>query len=102
MNRCITGKRPKVDNGNSHIPSLSSLSVDVLDGCAAETVRLAGDLGVNFVPAGATFPYGRDPRDRNLRLAPTMPSLEEVENAMEVFCVCAELASIRKLKEESC
>lgn len=77
------------------------VSVDVLDGCAAETVRLAGDVGVKFVPAGATFPYGRDPRDRNLRLAPTMPSQEEVANAMEVFCVCAELACIRKLKEHS-
>ena len=68
-------------------------SVDLQDGCAREVVRLAGDAGVTLTPAGATFPYGKDPRDRNLRLAPTFPSLEEIGHAMEVFCACVKLAS---------
>lgn len=72
------------------------ISIDVMDGCAAETVRLAGEAGVKLTPAGATFPYGRDPRDRNIRLAPTMPSIEELNSAMEVFCTCLELACARK------
>ena len=56
-------------------------------------------VGVKLTPAGATYPLGRDPRDHNLRLAPTMPSVSEVEQAMEVFCSCVELASARKLGE---
>jgi len=73
------------------------VSVDVLDGCAAEIVRMAGDAGVKLTPAGATFPYGKDPRDRNIRLAPTMPTLDEIRNAMEVFTTCVELVCLRKL-----
>lgn len=73
------------------------VSVDVLDGCAADVVRLAGQAGVKLVPAGATYPYGRDPRDRNIRLAPTMPPLDEVREAMAVFCACVELAAVTKL-----
>ncbi len=75
------------------------VSVDVLDGCAAQVVKLAGQAGVKLTPAGATFPYGRDPHDRNIRLAPTMPTVDEIERAMEVFCVCVELACARKLGE---
>lgn len=74
------------------------VSVDVPDGCASEAVRLAADAGVKITPAGATFPYGKDPRDRNIRIAPTMPTVEEVEKAMEVFCACVELAVERKQK----
>jgi len=73
------------------------VSVDVLDGCASEIVKLAGEAGVKLTPAGATFPYGKDPRDRNIRLAPTMPSLEEIRNAMEVFTTCVELVCLRKI-----
>jgi DNA-binding transcriptional MocR family regulator len=72
------------------------ISIDVMDGCAAETVRLAAEAGVKLTPAGATFPYGKDPRDRNIRLAPTMPSVDELEAAMEVFCTCLELACARR------
>jgi len=75
------------------------VSVDVLDGCAAEIVRLSGEAGVKLTPAGATFPKGEDPRDRNIRLAPTFPSLEEVKLSMEVFCACVELVCLRKLTE---
>lgn len=72
-------------------------SVDLLDGCAKEVVRLASEAGVTLTPAGATFPYGKDPRDRNLRLAPTYPSLDEIERAMGVFCASVQLASAGKV-----
>ncbi len=76
------------------------VSVDVIDGCASEVVRLAGEAGVKLTPAGATYPYGKDPNDRNIRLAPTMPSVDEIKSAMEVFCTCVELASVAKLNEK--
>ncbi len=75
------------------------VSVDVLDDCAAEIIDLAGKAGVKLTPAGATFPYGKDPKDSNIRLAPTMPSVYEIEQAMEVFCACVELVCVRKLRE---
>jgi DNA-binding transcriptional MocR family regulator len=73
------------------------VSVDVLDGCAAEVVRRAGDAGIKLTPAGASFPYGDDPRDRNIRLAPTMPSVDEIRQAMEVFCTCVEWVCSERL-----
>jgi len=73
------------------------VSVDVIDGCAAEVVRLAGEAGVKLTPAGATYPYGKDPNDRNIRLSPTMPSVDEIKSAMEVFCTCVELAAVAKI-----
>src|SRR5699024_6176735 len=68
---------------------------EVRDGTATETVRLAGELGVALTPAGSAYPYGRDPRDRNIRLAPTLPPLAEVEAAMDVVGLCALLAACR-------
>ncbi len=59
------------------------ISLDVLDGCAREVVRLAKEAGVELTPAGATYPYGRDPRDRNIRIAPTFPELATVALAAE-------------------
>lgn len=73
------------------------ISVNVMDGCAKETIRLLKEAGVVMTSAGATYPYGRDPRDANIRIAPTFPPLGELETAMELFCVCAELACVRKL-----
>jgi aspartate/methionine/tyrosine aminotransferase len=75
------------------------VSVDVLDGCAQEIVNLAGKAGVKLTPAGATYPYGKDPNDRNIRLAPTMPSVYEIEQAMEVFCACVEVVCLGNLKK---
>ncbi len=74
------------------------ISVDTLDGCAARTVALAAAVGVTLTPAGATFPYGKDLRDRNIRLAPTSPSREEVRLAIERVAVCIQLAAIEKLR----
>ena len=72
------------------------ISFDTQEGLAKKVVALAGQAGGKLTPAGATFPYGKDPRDRNLRLAPTFPSLDEIERAMAVFCVSVELASAGK------
>jgi len=72
------------------------VSFDGRPGLAKEIVRLAGDAGVKLTPAGATFPYGRDPEDRNIRLAPTFPSVAELDQAMRVFVVCVRLASLRR------
>jgi DNA-binding transcriptional MocR family regulator len=59
------------------------ISLDVLDGCAKEVVRLSTEAGVALTPAGATYPFGRDPRDRNIRIAPTFPDLATVATAAE-------------------
>ena len=71
------------------------LSFDAPAGLAAEIVRLAGEAGVKLTPAGATFPYGRDPQDANIRLAPTYPSLDEIDRAMPVFVTAVSLAAAR-------
>ena len=73
------------------------VALDTMDGCAKETIRLAKEAGVTMTGAGATFPYKNDPRDRNIRIAPTFPPLEELAVAMELFCLCVKLAAVRKL-----
>ena len=72
------------------------VSFDARPGLAREVVRLAAEAGVKLTPAGATFPYGRDPTDRNIRIAPSFPSLQDIKAAMEVFVVCVKLASVRQ------
>lgn len=71
------------------------VSLDTLDGCASDVVRLADEAGVKLTAAGATFPHGKDPRDRNIRIAPSLPPLAQVEQAMHVVAACVELASAR-------
>ena len=73
------------------------VSLDLPDNCAKRTYELAKDAGVTLTPAGATFPYGRDPRDRNLRLAPTCCKIEDLENAASILTVAARLAAIERL-----
>jgi DNA-binding transcriptional MocR family regulator len=73
------------------------VSLDLLDGCAAEVVRLADAAGVKLTGAGATYPHQKDPRDRNLRMAPSLPPAEQVELAMEVVSICVQLASLKVL-----
>ena len=72
------------------------VSVDTLPGLAKSVVALAGELGVALTPAGATFPHGKDPEDRNIRLAPTFATLEEVEASVDVFTLCVRLAAARR------
>jgi DNA-binding transcriptional MocR family regulator len=75
------------------------ISLDVLDGCAREVVRLAKEAGVELTPAGATYPYGRDPRDRNIRIAPTFPDLETVGRAAEGVALSVLLATTAALQK---
>jgi aspartate/methionine/tyrosine aminotransferase len=73
------------------------ISLDVLPGCAKRTVELCKNAGVTLTGAGATFPYGKDPLDRNIRIAPTFPSVDELKKAVEILCVCVELSALEKL-----
>ena len=68
------------------------VTLTVPDGTATEVVRLAKEAGIALTPAGATHPYGEDPEDRTIRLAPTFPVLDEVRKAMEGVAVCVKLA----------
>lgn len=72
------------------------VSFDTRPNCAKETVRLAAEAGVKLTPAGATYPYGKDPQDCNIRIAPSVPTVPEVVGAMEVFVTCVKLASVRQ------
>lgn len=70
------------------------ISLDTKPGLATVIVELAANAGVKLTPAGATFPYGKDPENTNIRIAPTYPSLSELEKAMDVFVTCVELATL--------
>ena len=76
------------------------ISVDTMDGLAKRTLALCKEAGVVMTGAGATFPYGVDPRDRNIRIAPSLPPVEELEQAIAVFCTCLKLAALEKLLAE--
>lgn len=70
------------------------ISLDTKPGLASNIVGLAAQAGVKLTPAGATFPYGNDPENTNIRIAPTYPGINELEQAMDVFVTCVELASL--------
>ena len=74
------------------------ISIDTLAGCAQDVIKKAAEAGVKLTPAGATFPYGNDPADRNIRIAPSFPSAADVNKAMELIAICIQLVSIDKLK----
>ena len=73
------------------------ISFDTLPGCAKRTVALCKEAGVTLTPAGAAFPYGIDPRDTNIRLAPSYPELGELEQAARLFCLAVKMASVEYL-----
>ncbi|MBQ1464752.1 MAG: aminotransferase class I/II-fold pyridoxal phosphate-dependent enzyme [Ruminococcus sp.] len=77
------------------------VSFNALDGCAKRIVKLCSEAGVTLTGAGATFPYGVDPRDRNIRIAPTYPSIEDLAKALEIFVTSVKLASAEKLLREA-
>lgn len=74
------------------------VSVEV-PGCATEIIRLLAEVGVKMTEAGAPYPYHRDPADSTIRIAPTYPSVAELQQAMELFCLCAEMAALKKSVE---
>ena len=73
------------------------VSFNALPGTAKRALALCKEAGVEMTPAGATFPYGKDPLDSNIRIAPSLPPVEELEQAMDVFCTCIKLAALEKL-----
>lgn len=73
------------------------ISLDVYPGCAKKTVQLCKEAGVTLTGAGATYPYGKDPEDKNIRIAPTFPSRDELCKAVEILCLCVEISAIEKI-----
>ncbi len=73
------------------------VSFDSMEGCAKRIVGLCKEAGMVLTGAGATFPYKKDPQDRNIRIAPSFPTVPEITKAMELFCVCVKLATLEKL-----
>ncbi len=77
------------------------VSIDIMQGCAARVVELAAQAGVKLTPAGSTYPYGHDPLDRNIRIAPSFPPLEDIQSAMELVAICIKLAALEKLSQRA-
>ena len=73
------------------------ISLDTMGGCAKMVVQKCKEAGVILTEAGATYPYGNDPHDCNIRIAPTFPSEEELQQACEVLVLCLKIASVEKL-----
>ncbi len=76
------------------------ISLDVLEGCAKRVEQLCANAGMILTPAGATYPYGNDPLDSNLRIAPSYPSVEEIKKASVVLCIAVRYAALEKLIAE--
>ena len=74
-------------------------TINTWDGCARRVVKMAADAGVKLTPAGSTYPNKKDPRDRNIRIAPSFPSVADIRIAMEVLAVCVAIASLENLEQ---
>ena len=75
------------------------ISFDAMDGCAKAIVAKCKEAGVKLTGAGAAFPYGKDPKDSNIRIAPSFPTPEEMKQAADLFVLCVKLVSVEKLLE---
>ncbi len=73
------------------------VSMNTMPGTAKRALALCKEAGVEMTPAGATYPYGIDPNDSNIRIAPSLPPVEELQKAMDIFCTCLKLAALEKL-----
>ena len=76
------------------------ISLYVMEGCARRVYQLARSVGVTLTTAGSTYPYGRDPKGSNLRIAPTYPEPRELKQAIEILCSCIKVAAMEKLLKE--
>ena len=76
------------------------ISFDSLPGCAKAIVSYAKKAGVKMTPAGASFPYGIDPEDKNIRIAPSFPGEDEIRSAMNLFTLCVKIVSVEKFLKE--
>ena len=76
------------------------ISLDVPNGCAKRTVALCKEAGVVLTGAGATYPYGKDPDDKNIRIAPTLPPIEELREATSLLVLCVKIAAVEKLLDQ--
>jgi DNA-binding transcriptional MocR family regulator len=76
------------------------IALDLPEGTATKTYHRAKAVGVVLTPVGATFPYGKDPQDTNLRIAPSFPTVEDLKTAAEILAVCAKITYLEKLLEE--
>ncbi len=75
------------------------ISFDSMEGCAKKIVAMCKDAGIVMTGAGATYPYGKDPKDSNIRIAPSFPTIDELVEACKVFIICVKIASIDKILE---
>ena len=73
------------------------VSIDTLEGCAAEVIKKAAEAGVKLTQAGSTYPYKNDPLDRNIRIAPSFPPLDDIQAAMELVAICIQLVSLEQI-----
>lgn len=76
------------------------ISADTTYHCADRVVAMAKECGVLFTAAGSTFPYGKDPENKNIRIAPSLPPVEELQEAIRVFCICVKICTVQKLLEK--
>ena len=75
------------------------IGFDAMEGCAKKIVSMCADAGVIMTDAGATYPYGNDPKDSNIRIAPSFPTIDELVEACKIFIICVKVASIDKIME---
>ena len=73
------------------------ISLDVMNGCAKRVGELCKEAGVTLTPVGATYPYGDDPNNSNIRIAPSFPPVDELDLAAQILCVSVKIAVIEKL-----
>ena len=76
------------------------VSLDTMPGTAKRAIALCKEAGVEMTGAGAAFPYGKDPQDSNIRIAPSYPEMDELMEAAKIFVLCVKLVSIKKLLEK--
>ena len=76
------------------------VSFYAMPGTATKIVSMCKEAGVALTPAGASYPYGKDPSDSNIRLAPSFPGIEDIEKAVRILSICAKITAVDKLLED--